>query len=179
MHIFTRNARAGDVYVGCSEGRLSLDPSFEPAKAATAGVVAGIGYLAAMNVDMAVTGSRSDDLLMLGRPLTSVPRRARLLGLPVHLGFSAVVGLLYGAYGRRRLRGPNWLRGIKMLLIENTVMWPNAIVADLFHPSMRRGELPRLNTPVPFAQQVLRHVVFGYVLGALYGDGKDRSAATR
>jgi hypothetical protein len=162
-----------------SDSRFGVDPSFDPVSAATAGVVAGVGYLAAMYVDMAVTGSRSDDLLMLGRPLTPDPSRARLLGLPVHIGFGVVVGLIYGAYGRRLLRGPNWWRGIKMLMIENTVMWPSAIVADRLHPSMQSGELPRLNTPIPFAQQLVRHVAFGYLLGVRYGDGRKREASTQ
>jgi hypothetical protein len=153
----------------------AVDPDFDAKRAIAAGTLAGLAYLGCMYVDMAITGSRSDDLLMIGRPLSAEPGRARMLGLPAHLSFGAVVGLVYAGYGRRRLSGSNRLRGIKMLLVENTVLWPLAIVADRYHPSMRDGELPRLNTPVPFAQQWARHIVFGYVLGVIYGDGKSMS----
>lgn len=151
-----------------------LDPDFDVARAAGAGAVAAWGYLAVMYADMALTGSRSDDLLMLGRVLAVHPRRARLLGLVEHTGFGVFLGILYGALARRRLAGPGWARGLELLLIENTVLWPLAVVADRFHPSMRSGELPKLNTPVPFVQQIARHVGFGLLLGRLYGEGKTR-----
>jgi len=154
---------------------LAVDPAFDAARALSAGAAAGLAYLACMYVDMALTGSRSDDLLMLGRVLTAGAGRARAIGLPAHLGFGCAVGVVYAAFGRKRFSGPNWLRGIKTMLVENTVLWPLAILADRYHPAMLGGELPRLNTPVPFAQQWARHLVFGYVLGALYGDGRVRA----
>lgn len=151
-----------------------LDPDFDPVRAAHAGMLAAFAYLGVMYADMAVSGSRSDDLLMLGRPFTTDPRRAKLLGLSAHTAFGAFMGLLFGGLVRRRLWGPSWARGITMMLCENTVLWPLTFVADRFHPSMRGGELPRLNTPVPFIQQVVRHVGFGVVMGWLYGRGRTR-----
>lgn len=151
--------------------RSTLDPQFAPARAGTAGLAAAFAYLGIMYADMAITRSPSDDLLMLGRPVTGDPTRARLLGLVAHAGFGAAMGLAYGGVARRRLRGPDWVRGVSMMLIENTLLWPLALVADRYHPSMRSGELPRLNTPIPFAQQIVRHVGFGAVMGAIYGSG--------
>jgi hypothetical protein len=158
-----------------SGGLSSLDPAFDPARAAAAGAFAAFGYLGVMYLDMAVTGSRSDDLLMLGRVLSADPRTARLLGLVAHTGFGTSLGLLYGAAVRRRLPGPGWARGVAMLMAENTLLWPLAMLADRLHPSMRSGELPRLNTPVPFAQQIVRHIGFGAALGLLYGEGRKGS----
>jgi hypothetical protein len=151
-----------------------VDPAFDAARAASAGAASAFVYLAVMYLDMALTGSPSDDLLMLGRPFTADRARARLLGLAAHTSFGASLGLVYGALGRRALRGPNWTRGVLLLLAENALLWPLAVVADRVHPCMRSGELPRLNTPVPFAQQVARHVAFGAALGALYGNGTVR-----
>jgi hypothetical protein len=94
-----------------------------------------------------------------------------VLGLLAHTGFGTTLGLAYGALGRRALPGPNWARGVLMLMAENAALWPLAVVADRVHPSMRSGELPRLNTPIPFAQQLIRHVAFGAALGVLYGNG--------
>lgn len=155
-----------------SRSILAPDADLDIGKAAYSGASAALAYLLVMYADMAITRSPSDDLLMLGRPFTANRSAARLIGVPMHVGFGTFVGLVYGGYGRCRLRGPNWLRGITMLAIENTVLWPTAIAADRVHPSMVSGELPKLNTPVPFAQQLARHAAFGLVLGMLYGNGR-------
>jgi hypothetical protein len=152
--------------------QLHYDPDFAPARAAIAGATAALVYLGAMYADMAVTGSASDDLLLVGRPLSNDPRRARLLGFLGHTTFGIIMGLIYGAFGRRRLAGPGWARGMQMMLVENTVLWPLTIPGDRLHPGIRDGQIPPLNRPVPFAQQVFRHLVFGTVLGLLYGKGK-------
>lgn len=150
---------------------LRLDPTLSSVQALRDGVLAALAYLGVMYADMFITGSRSDDLLMLGRPITDNRVQARILGLFAHCGFGGCMGMLYAAIGRRRLRGPSWVRGVQMMLIENTVLWPLSFVADRYHPSMRSGELPRLNTPIPFLQQIVRHIAFGAVLGWLYGKG--------
>lgn len=148
-----------------------FDESFDPRRAAGAGLVAAAAYVLEMYADIAISGSQSDDLLMLGRPLTGDAKLARVIGASLHFGFGTAVGLAYGAFGRQRLGGAAWWRGVKMLMIENAALWPLAVLTDRYHPAMRSGELPRLNTPVPFAQQLARHVAFGYVLGVVYGDG--------
>jgi hypothetical protein len=153
-------------------GLLQRDPDFAPLRAAVSGATAALAYLGAMYIDMAVTGSGSDDLLLVGLPLSRDPQRARLLGFFGHTGVGIVVGLVYGAFGRRRLAGPDWVRGMEMLMIENTALWPLTFPADRLHPGIRDGQIPPLNRPVPFAQQVFRHLVFGALLGLLYGKGK-------
>lgn len=151
---------------------IDRDPSFAPARAGVVGAGAACVYLGVMYLDMAATGSPSDDLLMVGRVLTANRTGARLLGLVAHMGFGTAMGLAYGAFGRRTLPGPNWARGVLMLLAENALLWPLALLVDRYHPAMRSGELPRLNAPVPFAQQIARHVAFGAALGLLYGSGR-------
>lgn len=151
----------------------ALDPSFAPVRAGAAGALASFAYLGVMYLDMTLTHSPSDDLLMLGRPLTADPKKARLLGLLAHTGFGTTLGLVYGGLVRRRLPGPRWARGVTMLLAENTLLWPLTFLADRYHPAMRNGELPHLNSPVPLAQQIVRHIGFGAALGMLYGTGKD------
>jgi hypothetical protein len=153
-------------------GLLQRDPDFAPVRAAASGAAAAMAYLGAMYVDMAVTGSGSDDLLLVGLPLSRDPRRAGLLGFLGHTSFGIVMGLVYGAFGRRRLGGPNWARGMEMMMVENTALWPLTIPGDRLHPGIRDGQIPPLNRPVPFAQQIFRHLVFGVVLGIFYGKGK-------
>jgi hypothetical protein len=163
--------------VDCMEQRRTerlLDPDFDALRAGVAGAGAALVYLAVMVCDIRVTGSASDDLLLLGRPITADPRRARLLGLVAHTGFGCTMGLLYAAVLRRHLRGPSWLRGITMMLAENTVLWPLTPLVDRVHPSVRAGDLPPLNTLLPFLQQVDRHVAFGAAMGLIYGQGASK-----
>lgn len=154
--------------------RPALDPRFDPLRAAAAGAAASLVYLGVMYADMAITGSPSDDLLLVGRPLAADAGRARLLGFLGHMGFGTGMGLLYGGAVQRRLSGPSYVRGVTMMLAENALLWPLTFVADRFHPAMRDGQIPRLNAPIPCAQQIVRHVAFGAVLGSLYGAGSPR-----
>jgi hypothetical protein len=156
-----------------SRGKIPApDAAMDPVRAVYAGTGAAFAYLLVMYADMSLTRSPSDDLLLLGRPFTSSRRTARLIGLPLHCCFGVGVALLYAAYGHRRLRGPDWLRGLTMLAVENTVLWPATFLGDRVHPAIVSGELPRLNAPVPAAQQVARHAAFGLVLGLIYGEGR-------
>lgn len=150
----------------------SLDADFDAARAIRAGGNAAFVYLGVMYADMAITGFPSDDLLMLGRVVTAQPRRARMIGFLAHTSFSVVLSLAYAGYARRRLPGPAWARGLAMLLSENTLLWPLIWVVDRRHPAVRAGELPKLNRPIPIAQQIARHIAFGLTLGLLYGEGK-------
>ncbi|HEY8284080.1 MAG TPA: hypothetical protein VIJ28_06815 [Chloroflexota bacterium] len=149
-----------------------LDSDFDAERAVRAGGLAALVYLGVMYVDMAITGSPSDDLLMLGRTVTADPRRARIVGFLAHTGFSITLSLAYASYTRRRLLGPAWARGLTMLMAENTLLWPLTWLVDRRHPAMRAGDLPKLNRPLPMAQQVVRHIAFGVALGLLYGEGK-------
>ncbi|HVA90714.1 MAG TPA: DUF6789 family protein [Chloroflexota bacterium] len=151
-----------------------LDPSFAGTRAIGAGAISALAYLGVMYADMALTGSPSNDLLMLGRVATSDQRRAICLGFVAHTGFGISLSLIYAAYGRRALPGPPWARGLAILMAENTLLWPLAVAADRLHPAMRAGELPLLNRPVSIGQQVARHIAFGLALGLLYGEGKTR-----
>jgi len=155
---------------------LSLDADFDAARAIRAGGNAALVYLGVMYVDMAVTRSPSNDLLLLGRMVTVDRRRARMIGFLAHMGFGITLSLAYAGYARRRLPGPAWARGVAMLMGENTLLWPLVWVVDRRHPAMRSGELPKLNRPIPMAQQIVRHVAFGVTLGLLYGEGRRKHA---
>jgi hypothetical protein len=150
-----------------------LDPTFDPSRAAVAGGIATFVYLGIMYADMAITHYLTDDLLLVGRPFTADKLKARLLGFIAHLGFGTTLGLIYGALVRRRLPGSGWARGIIMALMENSLLWPLTFLVDRYHPAVCSGEMPHLNRPIPIAQELVRHIGFGVVLGALYGRGKD------
>jgi hypothetical protein len=138
------------------------------ARAATiAGLLAGIGYVAASEIDIRLTGQNLDDLKLLGRPLVSNPAHAKAVGFPIHLVNSVAVAAVYALAGRKRLRGPEWLRGMTFAAIENTVLYPVAAFENR-HPGVRAGEIDRYFTFKAYLQSIPRHLVYGAILGALY-----------
>ena len=144
--------------------------SFAPGRAALAGALGAGAYLAEMAVDLALIDCPTNDLMLLGRPFSANPRVWPWLGGAIHFGNGVALAQLYGLVGGR-LPGPPWLRGVVFTLIENTLLWGLVPLFDRYHPAIRAGELPKMNRPVPFAQQVLRHIAYGAVLGAVYGGG--------
>ncbi len=142
----------------------------DPGRAALAGALGAAAYLAEMAVDLALIDCPTNDLMLLGRPFSANPRVWPWLGGAIHFGNGVALAQLYGLVGGR-LPGPPWLRGIVFTLIENTLLWGLVPLFDRYHPAIRSGELPKMNRPVPFAQQVLRHIAYGAVLGAVYGGG--------
>lgn len=134
--------------------------------ATAAGLVAGVAYVATMEIDNRLTGMDLDDLKLLGRLVVDDPEQAKLAGIPVHLGNSVALAALYAALGRR-LPGPPWLRGVVFANIENTLFYPLAIL-EPHHPGIRNGEIDRYFSLKAYLQSIPRHVVFGAILGALY-----------
>jgi len=45
-----------------------------------------------------------------------------------------------------------------------------APLVDKYHPLTKRGELAKLATWTSFSQNIVRHLVFGLLLGLLYRD---------
>lgn len=137
--------------------------------AARAGIVSVIAYTATMEVDRRLTGSRVDDLILLGRPFVpDRPDLARPVGAAVHLGNGVAIGLAYAALAHARLPGPPWLRGATALMIENTALYPLMRVAGRYHPAMRDGQLDDYWSWPAFAESIPPHLVYGALVGPLY-----------
>jgi hypothetical protein len=135
--------------------------------AAVSGAAAGVAYVAEMAVDLKTIDYRADDLHLLGGVFLRDRSAARRLGLLMHLGASAGLGLLYAALAHDRLPGPPWLRGVAFANVENAALYPLALLED-YHPAIRRGELDCYWHRAAFVQSVPRHVAYGAVAGALY-----------
>ena len=148
----------------------SRPTSYDPARAALAGALGAAAYLAEMAVDLALIDCPTNDLMLLGRPFSANPRVWPWLGGTIHFGNGVALAQVYGLV-EGRLPGPPWLRGVVFTLIENTLLWGLVPLFDRYHPAIRAGELPKMNRPIPFAQQVLRHIAYGAVLGVVYGEG--------
>ncbi len=152
--------------------REAIDAGYDPGRAALAGALGAAAYLAEMAVDLALIDCPTNDLKLLGRPFTANPRLWPVVGTAIHFANGVALAQVYAAAGRHRLPGPPWLRGTVFTLIENMLLWGLVPLFDRYHPAIRAGELPKMNHLVPFAQQVLRHLAYGAVLGAVYGDGR-------
>lgn len=147
--------------------------AYEARLAALAGAAGSGAYLAEMAIDLPLLDCPTDDLLLLGGLVTRDPRVWPLLGGAMHFANGIALAQLYAAV-QHRLPGPPWARGILFTLIENTLLWAIVPLFDRYHPAMREGKLPLMNRPIPFLQQVLRHIAYGAVLGIVYGNGKRR-----
>ena len=150
-------------------GFRTLLRRMDPRAAAVSGVISVVAYTATMALDRRLTGSRIDDLVLLGRPL--VPERpdlARRVGLVLHLANGAVIGLAYAAIAHDRLPGPPWVRGATALMIENTALYPLMKAGRDYHPAMRDGQLDDYWTWPAFAESIPPHLIYGVLVGPLY-----------
>ena len=132
-----------------------------------AGLVAGVAFLVAMALDILLTRSRANDLRLLSGMVPGMGRFWPVLGTVMHMVNGAALGALY-AHIEHKFPGPGWVKGTVFALVENTLLWPIITVLDRVHPEIRSGRLPAFNRPVPFLQEVFRHVVYGAVLGWVY-----------
>ena len=135
--------------------------------AAIAGLAAGAVYVATQEIDNHLTGQRNDDLKLLGRLLVKGPEHAKLAGLLPHTINSANLGIAYAALAHDRLPGPPWFRGALFATVENTVLYPLALLEDK-HPGIRAGEIDRYLTMKAYLQSIPRHITYGAVVGELY-----------
>lgn len=135
--------------------------------AAIAGLAAGAVYIVTQEIDNRLTGQNNDDLKLLGRMLVKGPEHAKLVGVLPHVVNSANLGIAYAALAHDRLPGPPWFRGALFATVENTVLYPIALLEDK-HPGIRNGEIDRYLTLKAYLQSIPRHITYGAVVGTLY-----------
>ena len=140
--------------------------ALNPKAVIVSGLAAGAAFLAVLEVDVRMTGRNVDDLMILGRPFTKDPNRARVLGGAIHAANSLTLASLYAAL-ERNIPGPPWLKGIIFANVENVILYPVTVFEDI-HPAIRAGLVDRYFTWPAFWQSVPRHIAFGAVLGVLY-----------
>jgi hypothetical protein len=137
--------------------------------ATLAGAIASAVYAGEMYLDMSITHNPLDDVQLLEGALRGRRASFPILGMFVHLLNGGALGIVY-AVVKPLLPGPNWLKGLLFGALFLVAVWPLTPWLDRIHPLIRRGELPRFNTPVAFGQNIMRHLLFGMVLGLLSRD---------
>jgi hypothetical protein len=137
------------------------------AKAVTlSGLAAGAAFVAVLEADLRLTGRNVDDLMILGRPFTEDPSKARAVGMAIHVVNSLALASLYATL-EARLPGPGWMKGVIFANVENVILYPITRFEDV-HPAIRTGQVDRYFNWPAFWQSVPRHIAFGAVLGVLY-----------
>jgi hypothetical protein len=138
----------------------------DPKAVVISGLAAGAAFVAVLETDLRLTGRNVDDLMVLGRPFTEEPAKARALGGAIHAFNSVALASLY-AMLERRVPGPAWLKGVIFANVENVILYPITLSEDV-HPAIRTGQVDRYFTWPAFWQSVPRHIAYGAVLGVLY-----------
>jgi hypothetical protein len=134
--------------------------------ASIAGLVAGVAFLAVLEVDTRLTGRNVDDRILLAGPFVRDPARARVVGTAMHLANSVALAWPYAAM-EPRIPGPPWWKGVLFFNAENLALYP-LLVFRRRHPSIRAGVIDDYWTWSAFLQSIPRHVAFGAVLGVAY-----------
>ena len=144
-----------------------IDLGDDVTRGAVAGVVAAGAMAVAMWLDLAVTGAKTDELRLLGGLVPGLRRLWPITGLAMHLANGAALGAFYG-WVQAGLPGKPWQRGLLLAEVENIALWPVLLVLARLQPASRGGTAQHFNTPGAFAVEVLRHAVYGVVLGLVF-----------
>jgi hypothetical protein len=130
-----------------------------------AGAIATVVMTLEQPLDKRLSDCTYDDVEILGKLVTRGDGW-RPAGVALHVHNGAIFGAVYTLL-KPSLPGPPVVRGLLMGLAQHLVTWPAAApLIDGHHPA--RKELPKLvANRRAFWQAVVRHAVFGIVLGFL------------
>ena len=144
---------------------------WDPVRAAVAGFLATAAYSIVMEGDQSLTGNRFSDVRFIQGLLERQPapqKKFPLLAWIIHFLNGILLAEGYAVIFKRLLPGPNWLRGAIFGELFIVSAWWLTPLADKYHPLIKSGELPQLAKWSSFFQNIVRHLVFGLVLGILY-----------
>lgn len=153
--------------------RSIVRENWRPERAALVGLLATAAYSLVMELDMFITGNHYSDVRFIqGLLAGKAPRQNKfpLLAWSIHFLNGIMLAELYAAVFKRFLPGPNWLKGTIFGELFLASTWWLAPFVDKYHPLTKSGELVKLATWTSFFQNIVRHFVFGLLLGLLYRD---------
>ena len=135
------------------------------ARAALAGAAAATVWALLEPIDRRLFRSDYSDVALLGKLVTRGPAW-RPVGFALHGLNGALFGLAFHELRRRLQADPRRL-ALVLALVENVALYPLAVVVDRHHPARGEPGLAPLLRFRAFAQETVRHAVFGAVLGRL------------
>ncbi len=151
---------------------------FEPEWAILAGLVGGavMAVILYMGFIMMPQQMKMNLFMMLGSMMLPVGAAAFLMGAMVHAGMSVVFGLIHGAvFAAADIDSAEAAWGLLFGVAHWAVVGMALGMMPLMHPRMRSGEIDEpgfyaLRYPPMTAMGFLMlHLVFGAIVGALYG----------
>ncbi len=137
------------------------------ARAAAAGAVAAAAWGLLEPLDSRLFRWDYSDVALLGKLVTR-GRGWLPLGFALHTANGALFGLAFHAVHQRVGGDPRRL-ALGLALLENAALYPLAVLVDRYHPARGEPGLAPLVSVRAFAQETVRHAVFGLVLGRLAG----------
>jgi hypothetical protein len=134
-------------------------------RSALAGAGAAAIWSALEPVDMKLLRHDYSDTAMLGKLVTR-SRLWPLAGVAVHAANGAVFGLAFHEV-RRRTKLPTRPLAFGLALAEHTTLFALSPLVDRYHPASGERGVARMWSLRGFAQETIRHAVFGLALGQL------------
>ncbi len=151
---------------------------FEPEWAILAGIVGGavMAVMLYMGNIMLPQQMKMNLFMMLGSMMLPVGAAAFVMGAMVHAGMSVVFGLIHGAvFAAADVDSAEAAWGLLFGVVHWAVVGMALGMLPLMHPRIRSGEIDApgfyaLSYPPMTAMGFLMlHLVYGVIVGALYG----------
>ena len=151
---------------------------FEPGWAILAGLIGGAAMAAIlyMGILMMPRQMKMNLFMMLGSMVLPVGAAAFVMGAMVHAGMSVALGLAHGAVFALADIDSDWAAwGLLFGFVHWAIVGMALGMMPLMHPRIRSGEIDApgfyaLRYPPMTAMGFLMlHLVFGVIVGALYG----------
>lgn len=151
---------------------------FEPGWAILAGLIGGavMAVILYMGIFMLPQQMKMNLFLMLGTMMLPVGAAAIVMGAMVHAVMSGVFGLIYGAVFSAADIDSGWAAwGLLFGLVHWAAVGMALGMLPLMHPRIRDGEMQAPGfyalsyPPMTAVGFLMLHLVFGVIVGALYG----------
>ncbi len=151
---------------------------FEPGWAILAGLIGGsvMAAILYMGIIMMPQQMKMNLFMMLGSMMLPVGAAAFVMGAMMHAGMSVVFGLIHGAvFSAADIDSAQAAWGLLFGLVHWAVVGMALGMLPMMHPRIRDGEIEApgfyaLRYPPMTAMGFLMlHLVFGVIVGALYG----------
>ena len=151
---------------------------FEPGWAILAGLIGGtvMAVILYMGIIMLPRQMKMNLFMMLGSMMLPVGAAAFVMGAMIHIGMSLVFGLIHGAvFAVADIDSAEAAWGLLFGVVHWAIVGMALGMMSMMHPRMRSGEIDEpgfyaLRYPPMTAMGFLMlHLVFGAIVGALYG----------
>jgi len=130
-----------------------------------AGIVATVAFNAVMYTDIAITGVPVDIVTILGKLAVGENEFTQTVGNAIHfangIGLALFFGYVFFPISKRIMKGRLWFHGLVFAVMVTIVAWFELL------PALGAGIAGLNIAPEVPAMTMIRHIVFGLVLGII------------